>query len=81
MKQLSFLAGISLVLMSSTLFAATSLDSNWICTTNASSSEVAADKAADKQSADSARSAADAFAAASTNCRDCTQITCEVKTK
>lgn len=57
----------------------TSIDKNWVCSTNASSSSVAADTAADEQMENSAKSAADAFAFASQNCRDCTKITCETK--
>jgi hypothetical protein len=67
-----------LALVSGIASAATSLDSNWTCTTNASSSDVAADKTADNQMSANAKSAADAFSFASTNCRDCTKITCEV---
>ena len=81
MKRFSLVTGISLVLMSSALFAATSLESNWNCTTNASSSDLAKDKSADKELASNAKSASDAFSMASTNCRDCTKITCEVKTQ
>ena len=62
-----------------TTTAKTAVDSNWICTTNASSSSLAADQAADKQMADTATSAANAFAFAATNCRDCTKISCSVK--
>ncbi|WED44008.1 hypothetical protein [Legionella cardiaca] len=55
----------------------TSLDNNWTCSTNASSSSVAADQAADKEMSETKKSAADAFAFATKNCRDCTKITCE----
>ena len=57
-----------LVLGSSTVFATSTIDltKNWICTTNASSSEVAAEKAADDQMT------------LAKNCRDCTKITCSV---
>lgn len=74
-----FTAG--LISVSSMSFAAktTSLNSDWICTTNASSSDVDADKAADTKAAEHAQSAADAFAFASQHCRDCTKITCKVK--
>ncbi len=89
MKRISLLIGTSLILLASTAMAGTtlssttdskttSLDSNWTCTTNASSSSVEADTAADKQMSETAKSATDAFAFASTNCRDCTKITCEV---
>jgi hypothetical protein len=54
----------------------TSMD-NWTCTTNASSSSVASEQAADKEMQEKPKSAADAFAFASQNCRDCTKITCE----
>ncbi len=57
----------------------TSMDTNWICSTNASSSDAAGDKAADDRMATNASSAADAFSFAATNCRDCTKITCEIK--
>lgn len=74
------------LVITSALFAATTayagntdLTSNWICTTNASSSDVQADKAADQQMADKAQAIADAFSMASQHCRDCTKITCEVK--
>lgn len=56
----------------------TPLDSKWTCTTNASSSSLPADQSADKQMKN-AKSAADAFNFASTNCRDCTKITCETE--
>lgn len=55
----------------------TTMDSNWICTTNASSSDAQTDKDADNKLANTAMSAADAFKMASDNCRDCTKITCE----
>lgn len=69
------------VLATSTSMAATktNLDSNWICTTNASSSSIDAEKATDAQMAKAASSAVDAFAFASSNCRDCTTITCAVQ--
>ncbi|KTD17847.1 hypothetical protein [Legionella jordanis] len=57
---------------------ATSMDSNWICTTNASSSSVAADQQADQDMKNQAKSASDAFNFAAQHCRDCTKITCEV---
>lgn len=79
-KYLSLVAA-SLILASSTSFAAgkTDMDTKWICTINASSSDVAADKDADKQLAEKAGSAAKSFAAAAQNCRDCTKITCEAQ--
>lgn len=70
-----------LVLGSSTLFAAgtTDLNVNWRCTTNASSSDVATDKAADDLMANGKDGAVKSFEFAAKNCRDCTKITCEVK--
>ena len=66
---------------SSISFAATQTDlsSKWICTTNASSSDAPADKAADDKMGNTQGSAAQSFAFAAQNCRDCTKITCEVK--
>jgi len=63
-----------LVLSSSTVFAASQTDvtKNWICTTNASSSSVAAEKAADEQMSKTQNSAAASFDFAEKNCRDCT---------
>ncbi|KTC80412.1 hypothetical protein [Legionella cherrii] len=57
----------------------TSMGSNWVCTTNASSSEKRADQDADKIMSEKAASAAKSFAFAQKHCRDCTQITCSVK--
>ena len=82
MKRISsLLIGASFIVMSSAGMAAavTSLDANWICTTNASSSSLEADKANDKLMSETAKSATDAFSFASQNCRDCTKITCEIK--
>lgn len=79
MKRISsLLIGTGFALMASMSFATTmtSLDSNWTCKTNSSSSSVDADKAADKDMTKTARSAADAYAFAAKNCRDCTKITC-----
>lgn len=74
----SLLLAAGLVLMSSVALAkTTSLDANWTCSTNASSSSVDADKAADKEMSGTAKSAVDAYAFAAKNCRDCTKITCE----
>lgn len=74
------LVAVFFILASSASMAAnTAMDVNWICTTNASSSDVEADKAADDKMAKTASSALDAFTFASTNCRDCTKITCEVQ--
>lgn len=80
MKGILLLAmSTSLVLASAGSFAAsaTDLTTKWTCTTNASSSELEADKAADKLMAESPKSAVDSFAFAAQNCRDCTKITCE----
>lgn len=60
---------------------ATSMDSNWMCTTNASSASTDADKAADDKMAKNEASASSAFNFAASNCRDCTKITCESKSK
>ncbi|MFT4058525.1 MAG: hypothetical protein QM652_03150 [Legionella sp.] len=71
----------SLVLSSSIGFAATQTDMNskWICTTNASSSDNPSDKSADDKMANTQGSAAQSFSFAAQNCRDCTKITCEAK--
>ncbi|QRN04689.1 hypothetical protein GH742_12885 [Legionella sp. MW5194] len=78
-----YLMAGSLILVSTLGFAntngKTSLDSNWVCSTNASSSDAAADKTADNEMANTAKSAADAFDFAAKNCRDCTEINCEIK--
>ena len=68
-------------LITSTVFAATSTDMNsqWICTTNASSSSVEADKNADDQMAKNQSSAKESFEFAANHCRDCTEITCEIQ--
>jgi hypothetical protein len=75
------LLAISLFLCSTFTFAAnaTDMSANWVCTTNASSSDLEADKAADDTMAKNPVSAANAFGLASNNCRDCTKITCEVE--
>ena len=72
-----------LVFTASTTMAATqtSLASHWTCTTNASSSDVAADKAADEKMGKNAVSAKEAFEFAASNCRDCNKITCEAESK
>ncbi|KTD40375.1 hypothetical protein [Legionella parisiensis] len=57
----------------------TSMSSNWVCTTNASSSDKKADQDADKKMSEHAGSATESFAFATKHCRDCTQITCDVK--
>lgn len=70
---------VILMFGSSFVFAAnsTDMDNKWICTTNASTSDAAEDKAADDSMAKKAGSAADSFAFATKHCRDCTKITCE----
>jgi hypothetical protein len=75
------LIGGSLILTSASSFAVskTEMGDKWICTTNASTSEVASEIDADKQMSTTAKSAAKAFAVAAENCRDCTKITCEVQ--
>ncbi len=76
----SLLMATGLMFVAATSFAAaTSMSSNWTCTTNASSSDVEADKVADKDMSESVKSAEDAFSFAAKNCRDCTKITCEAK--
>ena len=78
-KQLMVAGFFVLAVTTSLAGTKTALDANWICTTNASSSSVEADKAADDKMAKSATSAADAYALAASNCRDCTKITCEAQ--
>jgi len=75
------LIGGSLILTSACSFAVSKTDMNdkWICTTNASTSEVASEIAADKKMSTTATSGAKAYASAAENCRDCTKITCEVQ--
>ncbi|AMP90204.1 hypothetical protein [Legionella pneumophila] len=75
------LIGSSFIIVSANGFATskTDMEANWICTTNASTSEVASDIAADKQMSTTALPATKAFSFAAENCRDCTKITCEVK--
>jgi hypothetical protein len=65
------------VVTTSSMAAPSRLTGNWTCTTNASSSDVKADKAADDKMAKNQRSGAAAFAFAAAHCRDCTKITCE----
>ncbi|HRD69670.1 MAG: hypothetical protein Q8M40_09510 [Legionella sp.] len=75
----SLLIAGGLFFVTATGFAApTSLTSNWICTTNASSSDTEMDKAADKQMSETPKAAAEAYAYAAQHCRDCTKITCEL---
>jgi len=80
MKSISTLVGGCLFLIASTGFATsmTAMDKDWTCSTNASSSSVEADKMADKQMSETKQSAADSYAMAAKNCRDCTKITCEM---
>lgn len=61
--------------------AKTSMNGQWVCTTNASSASNDVDKKADKKMANNQGSAAEAFAFAAKHCRDCTKITCEFKNK
>lgn len=79
MKRIPFVFAGVMLAATSVCAANTDMTSNWVCTTNASSSDVEADKAADKQMADTARAADEAFNFAGQHCRDCTKITCEVK--
>ena len=73
------LIGSSLILASVSSFAISKTDMNnkWICTTNASTSEVASDIAADKKMSTTATSATKSYTSAVKNCRDCTNISCE----
>ncbi|HAT2159622.1 TPA: hypothetical protein F8R78_07745 [Legionella pneumophila] len=75
------LIGGSLILVSAGSFAVskTDMDAKWICTTNASTSEIASDIAADKQMSTTPLSATKAYSFAAENCRDCTKITCEAQ--
>ena len=75
------LIGSSLILASTGNFAANKTDmmSKWICTTNASSSDVVSDKTADDKMAKNATSVSAASNFAQQNCRDCTKITCEAQ--
>jgi len=57
----------------------TDLNAKWTCTTNASSSDNADEKAADDHMKNTKGAAADSFAFAAKNCRDCTKITCEAE--
>jgi hypothetical protein len=77
---ISLLIGGSLILATSVGFAAakTDVNTNWTCSTNASSAATDAEKAADEKMAKSG-SAAKSYKYALQNCRDCTQITCQVK--
>jgi len=49
----------------------------WICTTNASASDIQAEKDADAKMANTAMSADEGFKFAMDHCRDCTKVTCE----
>ncbi|PJD91539.1 MAG: hypothetical protein CK424_06595 [Legionella sp.] len=55
----------------------TILEGNWICTTNASTGTTSADKEADERMKHTTTAISDAFSFASSNCRDCTKITCD----
>jgi hypothetical protein len=70
-----------LILGSSISFAATqtNMSTQWICTTNASSSDNPSEKTSDDKMANTKGSAANSFAFAAQHCRDCTKITCEAK--
>ncbi|WP_454781959.1 hypothetical protein [Legionella sp. WA2022007384] len=57
----------------------TSMSSNWVCTTNASSSDKKTDQDADKRMSEHSGSATKSFSFAQKHCRDCTQITCDIK--
>ena len=74
------IAGV-FVLATTTSMAATKtgLDLNWICTTNASSSDLKAEQAADTKMGKTEKSASGAFAVALKHCRDCTKITCKAQ--
>jgi hypothetical protein len=76
----TFIFGLTF-LITSTAFAATTtdMDTKWICTTNASSSSVEAEKSADDKMAKQQGSAKASFEFATKNCRDCTKITCEAQ--
>lgn len=80
-KIFSLIIASNLILAASISFAAnkTDINTNWVCTTNASSPSTDADKAQDDQMAKTASSAVKAYSMAVQNCRDCTKITCEVK--
>ncbi|WP_131783256.1 hypothetical protein [Legionella gresilensis] len=80
--------GFSILMAGSVAFASsstnnqtpsTNMKANWICTTNASSSDIATEKAADDKMAQQKMSAEDSFKFAAKHCRDCTKITCEVQ--
>lgn len=79
MKNLLLICALAIATPAAFAVSTTDMSTKWACTTNASSSEVAADKTADEQMANGVGSAADMFAMAAKNCRDCTKITCEVK--
>lgn len=80
MKRISLgIMGTGLFLVTSLSMAVpTPLDAHWTCKTNASSSSVASEVAADKDMSETPRSASSAYLLAAKNCRDCTKITCEV---
>ena len=73
-------AGFLMITATSSMAATkTVVDSSWLCATNASTSAVATEIAADEKMKNTSASAADAFAFALSNCRDCTKITCEAQ--
>lgn len=91
-KLLTFILSLTLATFSSVGFAnimgtdreevkTTNLSERWTCTTNASRSDVEADKIVDKEMAEKKKSAVDAFSFAAKHCRDCTKITCEFHDK
>ncbi len=59
----------------------TQTDGKWICTTNASSSDVAEDKNADTKMEKTGQKGNGAFEFALKHCRDCNKITCELQTE
>lgn len=75
------LIGSSLILVSASGFAVgkTDMEAKWVCATNASTSDVTSDVAADKLMSTHATTAKKAYEMAVENCRDCTKITCEVQ--
>ncbi len=80
MKTIKLIASSCLFLFAAAGFSAENSQttgSNWTCSTNASRASSAAEKQADDNMSQQARSAKDAFNYAVQNCRDCTKITCK----
>lgn len=77
-SSLYLFASLTFATTATTAVTKTDLNSNWTCTTNASTANSAAEKAADDQMNQNKTGAARAFAFAAENCRDCTKITCEM---